>query len=395
MNERPWGRALIWLLFLGPFFFVTYNFANYMASQRAYVPVVMFEWERYIPLISWTIVPYWSSDLLYGLSLLICRTRAEVDLQGRRLLAIQAFSVACFLAFPLRCSYAQSAPGGWEQPWFGALQSFDRPFNQAPSLHVALAVILGARFPAILAPWFVLMAMSTLTTHQHHFIDVPLGAWAGLLVLAALPERRTAPPTVRLTVLYLAGAIVCLIGAFSFTWLLLWPAFALSMVAAAYWSANPRWLHMGWLMLPYTAAAWINSRCWTRGEPAKCHLADGVWIGRAPLPWQRNGFNSVVSLAPELRLKSDAQVAILDLTVPTEAQLEQGVQAVRRLPRPTLVCCALGYSRSATVSAAWLLSAGHAAGPEEAISQVRRVRPRVVISEAHRKRLTEWVENAS
>jgi hypothetical protein len=240
----------------------------------------------------------------------------------------------------------------------------------------------------LLTPWFVLMALSALTTHQHHFIDVPTGAWAGLLVLAALPEHRTAPPQVRLTLYYLAGALACAIGGFYWHWLLLWPAFALSMVAAAYWSANPKWLKWGVFMLPYTAAAWVNSRCWTRGEPPRCHLADGVWIGRAPFPWERNAIRSVVNLAPELRMNADAQVAILDLTVPTEDQLTRAVQAVRTSARPTLVCCALGYSRSATVSAAWLVATGQTV--EDAITQVRRVRPKVVISEAHKKRLTEW-----
>jgi membrane-associated phospholipid phosphatase len=399
MNERPWARALGWLLFLGPFFFITYNFANYMASRRLFVPVVMFPWERNIPFIPWTIVPYWSSDLFYAISLFICRTRNELDLHGKRLLAIQVVCVACFLAFPLRCSNPAPSISGWERGWFAALQSFDRPFNQAPSLHVALALILWVRFRGALrialAPWFVLMAFSTLTTHQHHFIDVPTGAWAGLLVLAALPERRREAPHIRLALCYLAGAILFVAAGFCFWWPFFWPGFALSMVAAAYWSTNPRWLRLGPLMLPYTAAAWINSRCWTRGEPAKCHVADGVWLGRAPLPWERNGIESVVDLAPELQLRANAYIPILDLTIPTTSQLDSAVESILRLPRPILVCCALGYSRSATVSAAWLLKTKAALSVDEAVSEIERLRPRVVISEAHRKRLTEWMANAN
>jgi len=403
MNERPWLRSIGWLLFLGPFFFATYYFANFAASQRASVPVVMFSWERYIPLIAWTILPYWSTDLLYPLSLLICRTRGEVDLQGKRLFAMQVFAIACFLLFPLRCSFESPSVAGWERAWFAALHTFDRPFNQAPSLHAGLAVILWMRFRAdthgvprlALAAWCVLMAASTFTTHQHQFIDLPTGAWAGLLVVAAFPEHRKTSPHIRLTLLYLAGAITCVTAAFlfqGFAWVLLWPGFALSMVAAAYWSGNPQWLKMGLLMLPYTVAAWINSRCWTRGESARTHLAGGVWIGRAPLPWERAGMKSFVDLAPELRLSADEHVDILDLTVPACEQLDQAVQAIIRLAngRPTLVCCALGYSRSAIVSAAWLIASGHATSTEEAIAQVRRVRPKVVLRDAHRMRLNEW-----
>lgn len=410
MSERPWLRALAWLVFLGPFFYLTYNFANAAASQRAHVAVLMFPWERHIPFIAWTILPYWSSDLLYALSIAICRTRDELDLHGKRLLAIQVFSIACFLAFPLRCAFERPSVSGWEGDLFAALRSFDQPFNQAPSLHVGLAVILWMRFRAhtsgairiALAAWFLLMAASTLTTHQHQFIDVPTGAWAGLLVMAALPERRVARPQLRLTLSYLAGAGVFTSAAFilrGFGWALLWPGFALSMVAAAYWTGDSAWLgKRNWtaalLMLPYTAAAWINSRLWTRGQPARNHLLEAVWIGRAPSPLDRDGMNSVVVLAPELSIRGDMHVAMLDLSPPTEEQLEAAARAIMSLAgrRPTLVCCALGYSRSAIASAAWLIAAGHAANTDDALDQVRKARPRVVIGPKFKLRLEQWAE---
>src|SRR5437764_8479642 len=112
-NGRPWIRALGWLVVLAPLFFVTYNFANAAASRRANVPVLMFRWERHIPFLAWTILPYWSSDLLYGISLLICTNRDELDLHGKRLFAIQVLSIACFLAFPLRCSFERPAVSGF------------------------------------------------------------------------------------------------------------------------------------------------------------------------------------------------------------------------------------------------------------------------------------------
>lgn len=405
MSGRPWLRALAWLAFLGPFFFLTYNFANAAASRRAHVAVLMFPWERHIPFIGWTILPYWSSDLLYALSLFICRTRDELDLHGKRLVAIQVFSIACFLAFPLRCAFERPSVSGWVGDLFAALGNFDQPFNQAPSLHAGLAAILWMRYRAhtagtlriALAAWFALVGASTLTTYQHQFIDVPTGLWAGLLVIAALPERRVADQQIRLTLSYLAGAIACTIAAFvlrGFGCLLLWPGFALSMVAAAYWTGDSTWLRKRNIMLPYTVAAWINSRLWTHGQPAKNHLVDSVWIGRAPSPRERDGMNSVVDLAPELTIRGDAHVAMLDLTPPTEEQLNEAVRAIMSLAgqRPTLVCCALGYSRSAVASAAWLMAAGHAANTEDALEQVRRARPQVVVGPKFKLRLEEWAK---
>jgi protein-tyrosine phosphatase len=102
--------------------------------------------------------------------------------------------------------------------------------------------------------------------------------------------------------------------------------------------------------------------------------------------------NSVVVLAPELPIRGDAHVAMLDLLPPTEDQLEAAVRAIARLAarRPTLVCCALGYSRSAIASAAWLIAAGHATNADDALEQVRGARPQVVIGPKFRLRLEQW-----
>ena len=62
----PWLRSVAWLLVLGPFFFLSYGYANHMAAGRAITDSVFFEWERQVPFLPWTIIPYWSIDLFYG-----------------------------------------------------------------------------------------------------------------------------------------------------------------------------------------------------------------------------------------------------------------------------------------------------------------------------------------
>ena len=49
VESWPWRRALAWLTFLGPFFFLTYGLANWSAAQRADVRSVTFAWESGIP----------------------------------------------------------------------------------------------------------------------------------------------------------------------------------------------------------------------------------------------------------------------------------------------------------------------------------------------------------
>lgn len=411
MTPRLWPRALLWLAFLAPFFFLTYNFANHFTSQRPSVPSLAFTWEFNLPFLAWTILPYWSSDLLYAGSLMLCRNREELDRHARRLLAIQCFSVACFLLFPLRCLYLKPALSGWTSNLFDSLLSFDQPFNQAPSLHLSLAVILWpvyrARTSGLLrtftAAWFILIGIAAWTTYQHHFIDLPTGIWAGILVLAALPTN-TYPNAFRprLTVLYLLAAILFTFGAFyieGLAWLLLWPAFSLSLVASAYWTGDPAWLgkrngRLPFWIWPYVAFAWLNSRIWTRSQTPNNPLSNGVWIGRAPNAKERQSFPSLIDLTAELPLTSNACIPILDLTPPSFSQLDAAVAAIEQTAneRPTLVCCALGYSRSALAAAAWLIASGQARSSVEALAAVRRTRPQVVIGASLTHRLQQWAE---
>jgi hypothetical protein len=174
-GERPWRRAALWLAGLAPFFYLTYGTANWLASLRPAVPAAVFGWERHIPFLDWTILPYWSINLFYGASLFVCTTPAELDRHGRRLLTAQVIAVACFLVVPLRFTFERPEAGGVARFLFDALTSFDRPFNQAPSLHIALLVILwdlyarhlpGRWHPALHA-WFALIGLSVLTTYQH------------------------------------------------------------------------------------------------------------------------------------------------------------------------------------------------------------------------------------
>ena len=72
---------------------------------------------------------------------------------------------------------------------------------------------------------------------------------------------------------------------------------------------------------------------------------------------------------------------MLDLVAPRPAHLRNAADCVERA-RPAgrvLVCCALGYSRSATAIVAWLLMTRRAASADEAIALVRKARPPIVI----------------
>lgn len=427
-EPRPWKSAALWLVVLGLFFFASYDLANWLASRRAAVGSLAFGWERHIPFLAWTIVPYWSIDLFYAASPFLCATRRELSVHARRLLAAQLLCVACFLAFPLRFSFTRPVADGLFGTLFTTLAVFDKPFNQAPSLHIALLVVLWVRYAAhlgktgraVLHVWFGLIAISVLTTYQHHFFDLPTGLWAGLFCLWLIPEksvesgeRSREPRRLRLALAYLiAGATLALFGLLigGWGWLLLWPAGALALVAAIYAVGDARRFHKTdgrlappafWLLLPYLGGVWLNSRLWTRRAPAPVALPGGLLLGRIPTrrELRTSGARSLVDLVAELPVDRTGiayrAVPLLDLLAPSPEEIAAAVAAVDELAgeRPTLLCCALGYGRSATVAVAWLLASGRAAEIDEAIDHVRQARPGIALSPAHRRQLAAWHES--
>jgi membrane-associated phospholipid phosphatase len=447
-HARPWRRAALWLALLAPFFYVTYGSANWLASLRSDVPSIVFDWERQIPFLGWTIIPYWSINAFYGLSLFVCATKHELDTHARRLLTAQIVAVLCFILFPLRFTFAQPETHGVAGFLFAALTSFDQPFNQAPSLHIALLVILWVlyarhiprwrakraasaaslkctrrilalnrarrRVPRwalwLLHPWFLLVGLSVLTTYQHHFIDIPTGALLGFLCLWLWPDRGPSPLSTfhvtgdrRRRVLaarYVAAAII--VGALAL-WIggaglwLLWPAISLLLVAMNYAVFGPAGFqkcadgHMSLaaraLLAPYLVGAFLNSRAWTRKAPAPVAVTDAVALGRLPDRRVAADFPTIIDMSAELPRRHGhpgwRSFPALDLVAPEPQLLRAAAAAIEeaRARGRVLVCCALGYSRSAAALATWLVAYGHADSVVAATERIRAARPRIVLGD--------------
>jgi len=432
--ERPWKRGIAWLAFLGPFFLATYGAANWAASRREFVDSIVFDWEWDIPFVAWSIVPYWSIDLFYVLSLLVCASVAELDTHAKRLLCAQVISVVCFLIFPLSFSFVKPWADGVPGVLFNLLAGFDRPFNQAPSLHVSLLVILWVFFARrvtgawqwLLHGWFAVVAVSTLTTYQHHFIDLPTGAWTGWLCVWLFPEtgdsllarvqltgsRQRRDLALRYSVAAVTVAVVALaLGGWGL-WLL-WAAGSLGLVAVIYgfldecaFQKKPDGgmsLAARVLLAPYIAGAWLNSRWWTRNSRRPNGVVPGLLIGRLATRAEReaSGVRAVVDLTAELPCDASGarytNAAQLDLVSPSVAQIRRSVRAIERamVSGPVLVCCALGFSRSALAVAAWLIATKRTADCRQAVEMIRRARPEVVIDDVNERVLEEFSREGS
>ncbi len=415
-----WHHAAAWLLVLGPFFFISYGIANWVASQNSYVPNIVFAWEQYIPFIPWTIFPYWVIDILYAISLFICTTRLELDSHAKRLLTTQIIAVTCFIVLPLEFTFERPETTGLAGRLFTTLSSFDRPYNQAPSLHIALLVILWALYvrhlPRILLwPFHILSALiciSVLTTYQHHFIDIPTGALLGWFSVWLWPLDKESmmkqgkvaiePRRLRLAAYYMLGALTFTTLAFQFGGLalwLLWPAVSLLLVASCYiYYGSSGFQKNGkgklsvaskWLMYPYLLAARVNSRFWTRRDKKAVSVCDGVYLGRFPSRNDVNGkeYSGIVDLTAEFEAPATEtdwhSIPHLDLLTPGECSLVKASDIIERLQGQgdVLVACALGYSRSALAVIAWLIRTERVDSIDEAIDMVRSKRRAIVINE--------------
>ncbi len=152
------------------------------------------------------------------------------------------------------------------------------------------------------------------------------------------------------------------------------------------------------VLAPYLIGAWLNSRWFTRAQAPAQEIADGVWLGRIPRRAERDalGMLSIVDLSAELPIDTRQIVyrgiPILDLLAPAVHQIDAAVRAIDELEsrRPTLVCCALGYSRSAAALAAWLVASGKADSVDAAVEVIRRRRPSIVLPVHFRHVLTQW-----
>ncbi len=424
--SRPRGRAVLWLLFLGPFFFLTYGFANQLATQQADVATIVFDWERHIPFIPWTIIPYWIIDIMYGISLFICASRMELNRHALRLLTAQTIAVSCFILFPLGFSFERPATDGVYGGLFTALSQFDQPYNQAPSLHITLLVILWVIYARHLPKVLIwpchllcsLIAVSVLTTYQHHFVDVPTGALLGWLCVWLWPlegESMLAtgklthdPRRWRIASYYMLGASafagLAVIYSGWALWLF-WPALSLLLVALNYLYFGQAGFQKGtdgklsmasrWLLFPYLLGARINSRWWTRALPKAVEIKDSVYLGRFPSRQDISyaPYQAIIDVTAEFNKPNMAitweTLPQLDLLAPSHEQLLHAASLIgeRQAQGPVLVACALGYSRSALAIMAWLIKSGRVQCIDEAIEAVRVVRPTIVVSEQARQKL--------
>jgi protein phosphatase len=232
--------------------------------------------------------------------------------------------------------------------------------------------------------------------------------------------RLPVMPNVRVGCYYALGAIsVLALAPALWPWgvFLLWPAVSLGMVAAGYFGLGPaifgksdgrlplstRLVFAPILIGQYLSLAYYRQKCraWDK-------IAHGVLIGcrlteaEAAMAVQQ-GVTAVLDLTAEFsetdrfRALTYRNLAVLDLTAPTQGQLQEAVLFITReaVKGTVYLHCKIGFSRSAAVAAAYLLATREAATVNEAVARLRTVRPSIIIRSEAMEALCAFVKRSS
>lgn len=419
MNRAPREPGLLWpalwrLALAGAVFLTVYTACNHYTATRDDVAVLMWDWEKHIPFIPELVIPYWSLDLFFCGAFFLCRSRQELNLLTKRLVAVTLASGLCYLLIPLKMGLPRPEPAGWTAPFFRALYVNDLPHNLAPSLHISLRslvwVFYGAhlrgRLRSFAKSWFILIGASTLLVWQHHLIDVAGGFVMGWFIAAVIPNPRqpgTRNPSRRLAVRYAAGAAAFALLAvvwFGFAW----PAVAMAIMALAYATGLSRLLGKEngtlspaaeWCLLPVILAARFIQRHWLRRQPAWFEITPGVFFSRRLTNAEAREFAGRTLPPPavlDLTAETNApavfreqavyhNIPMLDLVPPRPADIDAALDFIRRHQphRRVLIHCQLGLQRSATVAAHWLAGSGAGIDLATASQAIRKLNQAVVL----------------
>lgn len=486
MKTKLFLSQLAALVVVAAIFYASYGATNALASARANVPEIYFAWERAVPFWAWSIVPYWSLNLLYALGFFLCRDAGELERYVTQLLAAQIIATLFFIAFPLQMSWEKPAVSGLSSFLFSSLAAFDLPFNQAPSLHIILCVVVGAFYlrkaravwlKAALAAWFALIGLSVLTTYQHHFIDIPTGLAAGCFVLLVRPmdgeplrfTMAAEAARYKWAALYLGLAFLTLFAAIAGAkiwgaWMLWlsWASLSFALVACGYaflgarvFAKNGQGRHAAAakvLLFPYLCVARLNALFWLRGRRLSDEILPGLYLGSVK---EAGKFDAVLDCVAEFERPGGAQIyaslPMLDMITPSADELKLGADELERLVKmafsaeangyanernlkfdkqtdaranlqtrgaaneskiaeagqifansneraaengkKVLVCCALGYGRSASVLLAWMvIYAG--LGFDEALNLLKSHREKIAVASSLRERIMQLAAEA-
>jgi hypothetical protein len=194
------AEAWVLTILVAAWFCLVYAGSNWFTAHRQTRIRVHLDAELPVPLVPAFTSVYMSIYLLFVAAPFVLRTRREITtLSLAQALTISVAGIG-FLLIPAQLAYApttDSELGAWK-PLFLFADRLNLDYNLVPSLHVALSIVClemfvpqaGVSGKVLLRGWGILIAASTLLTHQHHLIDAVTGYLLALAIVR-LTRRLT------------------------------------------------------------------------------------------------------------------------------------------------------------------------------------------------------------
>ena len=194
-------RRAWWLIVLVSVWFgVVYVGSDWLTARRVLRLRVDLNIENQVPLIPAFIVIYMSIYALFVAAPFVLRTQSEIQTLAITQALIILVGGMGFLFIPAQLAYATPDDlqlGAWKQ-LFRFADRLNLDYNLVPSLHVALSIACIEFFAGyasafgkiLLRIWGVLIAASTVLTHQHHLLDAVTGYLIALGVVQFVRRRK-------------------------------------------------------------------------------------------------------------------------------------------------------------------------------------------------------------
>ncbi|RXJ83416.1 phosphatase PAP2/dual specificity phosphatase family protein [Arcobacter sp. CECT 8985] len=371
-------ERFVWVIYLGYLFFLLYGCSNQLAEITAPHLSLVFEWEKNIPFIDIFIFPYMSSDIIFVISIMLLQTRFQLRVLTTRITFVILFSVFIFILFPLEYSFSKPVEIKFE--WLFNILKADLSYNQMPSLHISLAIILFDSLRRniknnfinfLILTWMFLICLSTLFVYQHHFIDIPTGIIVALITMMIFPhgkktnitKRFTTPRSLKIGIYYLILATGFIFISFylSNIYSIIFAYISVSMLFMSLIYAfgivevfeQKRYY---FFLLPYFLGNYLSWIFFKNKLPLYNQLNDYIYFGRMPTKKEYNSLKNknidiFINLANDLKFinyyNADKNINFLDMTIQNPTELEKIYQFIKRNKnKKVFIHCKFGLSRT-------------------------------------------------
>ena len=176
------NKQKIWVGPLGIMLFVIcYMIPNHIQIfEPSYL--YLFDFEKTIPFMDWTIWIYMSSYIYVALAFILLRQKENMNHVFYAQMLFLLIAMVFFFIYPTAYPRPSVEYNGTAGSMVNFLYLMDTPNNAMPSLHITLTFLAGFGFlkerrhlfPLFMV-WAILISVSTLTVKQHYLWDILAG----------------------------------------------------------------------------------------------------------------------------------------------------------------------------------------------------------------------------